>query len=51
MKKINIEKLLKKIKVRKNLTVINREAMINYERLELPINPCIEEMFPRIQRK
>lgn len=53
MKKINVEKLLKKFKKikKEEILIDEREMLIPYERLQLPMNPWLEEVFPKIQRK
>ncbi len=53
MKKINIEKLLKKIKPRKKVEVVVGVIEENqaYENLQLPMNHWLEEVIPSFQRK
>lgn len=53
MKKINIEKLMKKIKLRKKEEVIlgEVERIQVYESPQLPMNPWLEEVLPSFQRK
>lgn len=53
MKKINIEKLFKKLKTRKKeeILVEGINKFTGHENLQLPMNPWLDEIFPRIQRK